>query len=133
MKLHLFACLCLLGCGESYGSLSNPPPNDLGPGPQDASVEVGVHNPDSGLCCQITNNFTNDPYWHSGRYDCLPPDAALQPFDPPWVCQVNEAGMCGGNTGLTCLSCDQPACVVGLSCLGVNGTGIVLPCDQQDW
>jgi len=144
MKFGIALCLILVGCGDSYGSLSNIPPNDLGPGPMDAGseAEAGVmdagheaapiHNPPSGLCCQIENNETDSALWYNDRYSCFPPDASSA-FNPPWICQVNDAGMCGGSTGIECLTCDMPACVVGMSCLGVNGTGVVLPCNQQDW
>ena len=95
--------------------------------------EAGVHDPSSGLCCQITDNETDSSLWHSGRYDCRD-DAGLQPFDPPWVCNVNpKSGDCAEDSGYDCLSCNQTECVTGMACLGANGTGVVLACDQQDW
>jgi hypothetical protein len=130
MKIAIALSLVLIGCGSNFGDVSAPPPNDR----MDATAEAApIHDPPSGLCCQIEHNETDSALWNSRRYDCLPVDAALQPFDPPWLCNVNEAGMCGAATGTECLTCNQPACVVGMSCLGANGTGVVLPCNQQDW
>jgi hypothetical protein len=132
MKLSLIAVLLCVGCGDSYGSLSNPPPNDLGPGPSDASTDVQDAHPYLGpKCCQVTADFTDDPYWQNGLYQC-DSDAAVTVGGPsvPWVCNVNSAGMCGGNTGLTCLACDDSLCVIGSACLGFNGTGIVTDCQS---
>lgn len=123
MKLGMFfPVLFLLGCGTSEYVEAYAPPQD-----------AGTHLPESGLCCQIVNNIEDSGPWYNARYSCLPDDAGLQPFNPPWICGVNEAGNCGGDSGVECLTCDMPSCVTGMDCLGANGTGIVLPCDQQDW
>jgi hypothetical protein len=126
VKLGLiFPAIFLMGCGSGAESFEGTVP--------DAGVETGTHTPPSGLCCQITNNETDSAIWNSGRYSCLPDDAALQPFDPPWICNVSpKTGDCAQDSGYECLTCDQTACVTGMSCLGVNGTGIVLPCDQGE-
>lgn len=121
MKTHISSLVViaslLCGCGTAeYVSAEPPPP------------EAGVHNPPSGLCCHITNNTTTDYPWYDATYDCLAPDAGLEPFDPPWLCDVNEAGMCGTADSAACLTCNDNACVVGMSCLGVNGTGEVIAC-----
>ena len=122
--------LVLVGCGSNYGDISSPPPNDLGPGPSavDASADVSsdaLTYPYMGSkCCQVTADFTDDPYWQNGLYQCDSPRSV------PWVCNVNSAGMCGGSTGLTCLTCDDFLCVIGSSCLGFNGTGTVTDCQS---
>lgn len=94
----------------------------------DAPAPRNQTNTEGGLCCQITHNFHDEPFWNDRRYRCLGPDEPAEPFNPPFVCNVTFEGECGGDTGLTCLTCFDPACVVGSRCRDVNGTGTVLPC-----
>ena len=128
MKLSLFAALvCVVGCSGNYGSLSNPPPDDLGPGP-DASPPQDAHPYMGPICCQVMHDTVDDPVWNMGLYGCDTDGGLSVGTEAPWVCNVNDAGLCGGNTGIECLSCDQPQCHVGMACLGVNGTGTVTDC-----
>lgn len=96
----------------------------------DSSTDATARNNDNtpgGLCCQITNNFVDDPFWNSGFYTCVLQDAPRDPFNPPWICGTTYEGTCGDD-GPPCLTCYEPTCVVGMRCRGVNGTGTVIPC-----
>jgi hypothetical protein len=106
--LAMSACIAAQGCTgakDSQGGRSF-----------DAGGEASVSHGE--LCCQITHDTTDDPNWHDCRFPCpyTLPDAAA---DLPWVCNLSQP-----------LSCDDPACVPGSTCQGVNGTGVVLECDQ---
>lgn len=130
MYRNIAIAFCLAACGNNFGDVSNPPPNDLGA--PDSGAEAGVHNPPSGLCCQLTGvEETDSALWYGKRYDCPADDAAVNAYNPGWVCNVNANGMCGGSTGIPCYSCDQTECVTGMSCLAINGTGLVIACDAQ--
>ncbi len=130
MKLGLIflAAIPLMGCASgNYDPIIEQSCDDAGV--EAAPPPRNEANTDGGICCQITNNFQNDPIWNNGFYTCVLPDAALQPFNPPWICNVTFDGQCGGDSGLDCLTCFDPTCVVGMRCLDVNGTGTVIPCN----
>lgn len=125
MKLVLISAMIFcVGCSASPGSPSNPDASD--DGLQDAHPYLGP------TCCQVTADFTDDPYWHNGLYACDTDGGLSVGTEAPWVCNVNATGMCGGDSGLTCLSCNQPECTVGMACLGFNGTGVVTDCQPGD-
>jgi hypothetical protein len=110
--LALGACLAASGCTgakDSQGGRSF-----------DAGSEASAYHGE--LCCQITVDTTDDPNWHNCRFPCpyTLPDAGSVPLtDLPWVCNLSQV-----------VSCDDPSCVPGSTCQGVNGTGVVLPCER---
>jgi hypothetical protein len=80
-----------------------------------ALADTSVH---ASLCCQITKVETDSNIWGKGStYECAP-DAAL--LDPPWVCHLTDP-----------TTCTNPACVVGSTCEGPNGTGNVIVCPEE--
>jgi hypothetical protein len=81
----------------------------------DAGEEVPSPIPDAGLCCQITQDLTDDENWNDCRFPC-PEDGGVR--DIPWLCDVADP-----------MSCDDPRCVLGATCQGVNGYGTVMACD----
>ena len=123
MRIAALSCAPVLtGCS---GPVAPPDPSP------DSGIPTPPRNQDNtegGLCCQITYNFHDEPFWNDRRYRCLGPDEPAEPFNPPFVCNVTFEGECGGDTGLTCRTCFDPDCVVGSRCRDVNGTGTVLPC-----
>lgn len=124
MKFHILvlSSLVLVGCSADAtqtcdydgGAETSPPRNE--------------DNTDGGLCCFITNNQDPSSMWAYGFYTCRLPGDPLDPNNPPWICNVTFDGQCGGDSGLDCLTCFDPTCVVGMRCLDVNGTGSVIPC-----
>ena len=125
-KLCLITALIMCaGCvqleGIEKGNLSDASDN-----PQDAHPYTGP------VCCQINKDFTDDPYWHNGLYGCDTDGSLAVNTAAPWVCNVNDYGMCNQDSGLECLTCNQPDCIPGLACLGPNGTGIVTDCQPGD-
>lgn len=103
--------------------MSEPPPIEVVA--DDAGDAAPWHDPPAGLCCQITDNNTSDPYWQNMRYIC-DPEAGINNVtvggnDIPWICDIQDDG-----SGVTC---DSPSCGVGQKCLGFNGRGKVVPCD----
>lgn len=124
MKFHsiVLASVILAGCSDATSS-----PVVV----TDAGTEATPQNNDNtdgGLCCSITHKFPNGPDWMSGFYYCVTPNTPLNPFNPPWICNSTLEGQCGGDTGLECLTCFDPKCVVGMTCRDVDGTGTVTPC-----
>jgi hypothetical protein len=109
-------CFVLVGCTaakeQAAGDGTEPPSNDAG-----GDVPAEAPTSDGGLCCQVTHDFTDDPYWQDCRFACMPADAASP--DLPWVCNLGSP-----------TTCQDPACLSGSTCQAFNGTGIVLPCDQ---
>lgn len=124
MKYGILVLACL-GLGGCYYSPDAPIPDG---GSSDAATPRNDDNTDGGLCCQITNNFTDEPFWNYGFYTCMHPGEPLKPFNPPWICNVTFDGQCDGDSGVQCMTCFEPSCVVGLRCRDVNGTGTVIPC-----
>ncbi len=111
-KLALLACLVATACAGGTGDERQSVTSDAGSqGAEDASSDDGA------ICCQVTVDFTDDPRWQNGRYGCTP-DAAVSLQNVPWVCNLSHPTTCG-----------DPACVVGSTCQGFNGTGVVLPCN----
>lgn len=106
MKLSLLFVF-LIGCGNDPSSQ----PSDAAPPP--------THTPDGGLCCQIINNDSTDPYWNNKRWAC----GDNLPNNFPWVC----------NYDTDAATCQDEACTTGSTCFGVGGTGIVLDCNSEDW
>jgi hypothetical protein len=129
MKLiGILPVIFLVGCSSNSDSVPEKLDNSI----SDAGGDVGTHSPPSGICCQITHNETDSVLWNNRRYPCLPDDAGLDPFDPPWVCNVSPvSGDCAPDSTYECLSCDQTACVTGMYCVGANGTGVVVACDSD--
>jgi hypothetical protein len=112
--LPLLAGLAAMGCtGESTAEGQASTVTDAA---GDDAVDAAPPY-DGAVCCQVTVNFTADPYWQNCRYGCFP-DAAVSPATVPWVCNLDKPTSCG-----------DPTCVVGSTCQGFNGTGVVLPCD----
>lgn len=107
--------LLLVGCASGTGVPNNEVHHDAG---EEAS---GVHDPSSGLCCQITDNETDGGIWHDARYECSAtsgPDYS----NVPWLCNYDEKDP---------VACTDQSCIVGSTCQGANGTGVVLACDQD--
>lgn len=123
--------LAVAGCATmTVASGKEPPPTDGAPIADGGAADAAPwHNPEAGLCCQLTQYDTPDPYWQNMRYIC-DPEAGISNVtvggnDIPWLCNIGDGGVP--------TSCDDPSCGVGQACQGFNGTGLVLPCDQQDW
>lgn len=107
--------LALVGCspaGEPAGVADEEAGSDA------VSEEHAAY--DGAIGRQITADLTDDPHWQNCRYACYPPDAALSRTNIPWLCHPDAA-----------IACDDPSCSVGDTCLGFNGTGVVLPCDTE--
>jgi len=112
--LAALACLAAAGCaGSAPGGFATT---------GDAAVDAGAaSSPYEGpICCQVTHDFTDDLRWHDHRFGCEP-DAGVSASNVPWVCNLAHP-----------TPCDDPACVVGSTCQGFNGTGVVLPCDAGE-
>lgn len=110
--------VALLACAAACGG-PLPPAVDLSSdaGSADVALETAqdASAVDAGICCQITHDFTTDPYWQNCRFPCsVDGDGVI-----PWVCKAPAP-----------TSCTDPACVVGSSCVGFNGTGLVVACDD---
>ena len=99
--------LCLAGCSSS------PDPS---PG---VEAPVPPHDVPSGLCCQLTSDV--DPYWGLQRYECSVDSGDYSAI--PWLCNVAP------DASANLMDCENPSCVVGMSCQGQNGFGVVLACD----
>jgi len=111
-----FLFLCLVGC--SGGLQTFEIYEDAAP--VDAHADARADH--SNLCCEITKVEVDGNLWGVGStYPCLGADAGLVAKDPPWICFVPDAA-----------TCFNPACSVGLSCEGVNGTGKVIACPGED-
>ena len=121
----LLVCVCLAGCSDNAEPSSSSSSSDAG---SDAAPPRNDENTDGGLCCQITNNFQDIPIWNYGFYTCMHTGEPLKAFNPPWICNVTFDGFCGEDSGVECMNCFDPSCVVGLRCRDVNGTGTVIPC-----
>ncbi len=115
MKKIVYTCVFLTACQSSTTDVEI----------SDASAEDEITHE---LCCKITKNDTDSWLWNNRTYTCVQPDAQLDPFNPPWLCNVSEAGECGSGSTYECHTCFE-SCVAGMNCLGVNGTGIVVTCD----
>lgn len=124
MKFHsiVLASVILAGCSDATSS-----PVVVADAGTEATPQNN-DNTDGGLCCSITHKFPNGPDWMSGFYYCVTPSKPLNPFNPPWICNSNIDGQCGDGTGLECLTCFDPKCVVGMTCRDADGTGTVIPC-----
>jgi hypothetical protein len=113
-KLALLVCLvataCAGGAGDEKQSVASAASDAGGQGADDASPYAG------DICCQVTDDLSSDPRWQNGRYGCHP-DAAVSLQNVPWLCNPAHP-----------TNCDDPACIVGSTCQGFNGTGVVLPC-----
>lgn len=109
----------LIACGGN--------PSEVGEEP-DASVDAPVEAPYMGtVCCQITDNLSDDPVWNSGLYGCdsdsgVPMSETLTWV--PWLCGVDDGG--------EVFDCEDPRCVPGVWCQGVNGYGTVTNCQQDN-
>lgn len=119
MKFSIIVCLSsLVGCAEYSNSTTNPPIVDAGPRPihdPDASIDASMDVGNKNICCQIIVNEVDSSVWNNGIYQCD------NPTELPWVCNNNSS---------TPVACDDPSCVPGVStCLGVNGTGVVIICN----
>ena len=109
-----FKCL---GCGSlPVAPQTEPDASEVDASDLDGSVDDVadvVAFPHVGAkCCQVEVDFTDDPYWHNGLYECD------NPKDVPWVCGTSWA-------------CDDFRCVVGTPCQGFNGTGVVTDCKSE--
>lgn len=121
MRITVLAfTLILTGCYDVVDV-----PGDAGP---DVEAPRNDLNTPGGLCCQITNNFHDEPFWNNGFYRCVHPGDKADPFNPPYICNVTFDGECDVDGGPACLTCFDPDCVVGMRCRDVNGTGTVIPC-----
>lgn len=111
--------LLLLVCAACSGGIETFPV-DAATDANDGSL-IGSHN-DGHICCIITKvEVPDSSLWGKGsEYDCKL-DAALSgnPTDIPWVC----------NYSTNATTCEDPACVIGSFCEGVNGWGSVVECN----
>lgn len=112
MKKIVYTCVFLAAC-------QSPVIDGLDAEPVDAGTQE--------LCCKITKNDTDSSLWNNRTYTCVKRDAQLDPFNPPWLCNVSQSGECGAGSSYECHTCFE-GCVEGMNCLGVNGTGIVVNC-----
>jgi len=122
MIVSVLAIVCMSGCSGNIDT------NLFSDASSDVAVPRNDDNTDGGLCCQITNNFQDIPIWNYGFYTCMHTGEPLKAFNPPWICNVTFDGFCGEDSGVECMNCFDPSCVVGLRCRDVNGTGTVIPC-----
>ncbi len=118
-RLCLLLASGLIACSDAGQPLEDV--RDAGPDDaiRDAALEAATPPDDSGICCQITDNISDDEYWQSCRFPCpYGSEAGQNVADIPWLCNLHAP-----------TTCDDPACVLGSTCQGVNGYGIVLACD----
>ena len=107
MKKIVIAVM-LVGC--AYGK-TPPDPGLAAPTPKADQ---------SGICCQTTQ--PEDMTWGYVRSECSP-DSGVDYVNIPWVCNPDfDSG--------AVLSCSDPNCNLGMPCLGFNGMGVVVSCDQ---
>ncbi len=111
MKSIAIVSLCMLGCSSGIEQFnSNAPITDAGVvDARDATIQP--------LCCALQTSIVDDPFWTHTVFDCDLDSSAYSSV--PWICGNN-------------LTCTDPACTVGSSCRGFNGTGRVEACPMPN-
>lgn len=104
--MRAILCLILVGCATGVSD------------PMDGGIDSPSHNVAGGLCCQITENDNDSSLWNFARFECSL-DSGVLFSNVPFVCDRDNP-----------MPCTDERCVVGMSCQGFNGFGVILPCFQ---